>query len=67
MAAYETVEVPFINIGNRRALSDEQVCNVSWLSDFLKAFPSSFEHDEQRHLWWFIEPEAPTLKQLAGE
>jgi len=67
-AAYETVEVPFISFGNRRALSDAQIHNSPWLKDFIDAFAGSFERDEVRYLWWLIEPEnAPTLKQLAGE
>lgn len=52
----ETVEVPFIKVGNRRALTDEQLCEYPWLLAFFKRFRHCFEaSDRSPYIWLFIE------------
>jgi hypothetical protein len=41
--AFETVEVPFITVGNHQVLTAEQLANAPWLEDFVKRFPTCFE------------------------
>ena len=53
----ETVEVPFIKVGNRRALTEEQLVRQPWLRGFVERFPGSFERDPVMRLFLFIEPE----------
>lgn len=51
----ETVEVPFVTIGNRRALTDEQLMSNVWLMHFLVRFKHRFERDARRQCWLLIE------------
>jgi hypothetical protein len=39
----ESVAVPFVTIGNRQALTYEQLFEHQWLMDFVRNFPTCFE------------------------
>lgn len=56
MAKYESVPVPFIQVGKRRALSDFQLMLDPSLVDFVRRFASSFEYDPVGCYYFFIEP-----------
>jgi len=51
--------VPFIIVGNRRALTDVQIHEDQAVADFVKIFSLSFERDYTRSIWLFIEPTVP--------
>ncbi len=53
----ESVEVPFVKVGNRRCLTDKQLAEEPYLADFVRRFPDSFEHHELVSVWLFIEPD----------
>jgi hypothetical protein len=53
---FETVEVPFKTLGNRRCLTDKQLTEFPWLKEFVARFPKSFERDDQWCAFLFIEP-----------
>lgn len=53
---FETVEVPFVKVGNRRALTGLQLMQEPWLTDFVKRFPDSFEYAPDMDAAFFIEP-----------
>lgn len=55
MSEYESVAVPFVKIGNRRALTDEQLANDPYLEDLVRAFPQSFERADNLCIWLFVE------------
>jgi hypothetical protein len=52
-----TVEVPFVQIGNRRGLTREQLEENPWLLDFYKRFQHCFELHHSMDAVVFIEPE----------
>jgi hypothetical protein len=52
----ESVEVPFVKIGDRRGLTALQVREMPWLADFIKRFPDSFEPSVTMDVWLFVEP-----------
>jgi hypothetical protein len=43
MSDYETIEIPFIELGNRQALTGLQLMELPWLRDFVDRFPNCFE------------------------
>lgn len=53
----ESVEVPFVRLGNRRGLTKQQIVEDPALMDFVNRFPCSFELDPTRDCVLFIEPE----------
>lgn len=53
---YVTAEVPFIKVGNRRALTGLQLMQEPSLADFVKRFPDSFEYAYDMDVALFIEP-----------
>lgn len=55
---FETVEIPFVKIGNRRGLTGVQLMQYPYLADFVKRFPDSFEHPGNMDVALFIEPES---------
>lgn len=56
MEAVQSVAVPFVQIGNRRALTFEQLASDSELAAFVKRFPDSWERDIAKMAMLFIEP-----------
>jgi len=48
---YETVEVPFVTIGNHQAITRKQAAEMLWLVDFVSRFPACFEYDINHELW----------------
>lgn len=54
---FESVPVPFVKIGNRRGLTDEQLCENPYLAYFVKSFASSFEYRPDTCVHVFIEPD----------
>ena len=54
---FQSVEVPFQRMGNRRFLTDLQLMQNPYLEDFVKRFSDSFERDALLGVLWFIEPE----------
>jgi hypothetical protein len=59
----ETVEVPFVAIGNRRCLTAQQLMEFPWLADFVQRFPTSFEHGGKADVYVFIEPHAKPVEE----
>lgn len=53
---YESVEIPFVNVGNRRGLTGQQIVEQPWLQEFIKRFPCSFEPMFVADILLFIEP-----------
>lgn len=53
----ETVEVPFIKIGNRRGLTHIQLYEDPCLMDFVRSFQHCFEQHPEACVVLFIEPE----------
>jgi hypothetical protein len=53
---YETVEVPFLTIGNRRGLTGLQLAEEPWLAEFVDRFKDSFEYLPNMDVAFFIEP-----------
>jgi hypothetical protein len=57
----ETVEVPFVTVGNRQVLTAMQVVESPWLGDFIRRFPTCFVPDLQGDRWvYYPEGDAPT-------
>lgn len=56
MPEFTSEAVPFQTSGNRRFLSDRQLREDGYLAAFVRRFPASFERDDVRFLWWFVEP-----------
>jgi hypothetical protein len=55
MSGPKTVEVPFVTIGGRRCLTDQQLAENSWLEAFVERYWNCFEYDPQRHVWFYKE------------
>lgn len=54
----ESVEVPFVRIGNRRGLTAHQLREYPWLADFYRRFAHCFEPAPTNiDAVLFIEPE----------
>lgn len=51
----ETVEVPFVVVGNRRGLTAKQVQECEYLGRFLLRHWASFEHDLNRDVYLLVE------------
>lgn len=56
MPKFESMEVPFVTIGNRRALTGLQMAQDPYLAEFVKRFPDSFEYATNMDVAFFIEP-----------
>jgi hypothetical protein len=54
---YENTEIPFKRFGSRRALTDEQIIDNSYLYEFIKCFPYAFEYSPSMAVYLFIEPD----------
>ena len=54
---FQSAEVPFQTVRNRRCLTELQLLQNPYLADFVKRFPDSFELDALLNVLWFIEPE----------
>ena len=50
--------VPFVQLGNRRCLTDQQLHADDQLADFVQRFASSFEYDPTLMVHIFIEPDS---------
>jgi hypothetical protein len=62
---YENVPVPFITIGNRQVLTDQQAAEMPWVGDFIRGWPNCFERVESLCLWvWWPEGDAPKASSL---
>jgi hypothetical protein len=51
----ETIEVPFITVGNRRALTRLTIANEPAVADFVRRFAHCFECDPYTDMYLFIE------------
>lgn len=60
MSGFESVPVPFVYAGNRRALTDQQLADDPYLRQFVETFAGAFERDDDRQLWLFIDPPLPS-------
>jgi hypothetical protein len=49
----ETVEVPFVTLGNRQVLTDRQITEQPWLKEFMARFPRCFSRDDQYFVYVF--------------
>lgn len=54
----ETVEMPFVKIGNRRGITATQMRELPWVAEFYRRFPDSFEPCYEVDAVLFIEPDA---------
>ncbi len=61
---YESVEVPFVQIGNRRWLTGRQLAENPDLAAFVARFSSSFEYEINMDCVLFVEP-ADVLDRIA--
>jgi hypothetical protein len=53
MIEYVDAEVPFVTVGNRRAITDLAIVENPWVLEFMAAFKKCFERDDIRRCWWF--------------
>ncbi len=53
----DSVAVPFIQLGNKRCLTDKQLCEDEDLNAFVKRFSGSFEYNPTLRVWVFTESE----------
>lgn len=56
----QTVEVPFVTVGNKQALTDTQIMNESWLGEFIARFPHCFERSEMMQCYYYYSEGVPT-------
>ena len=60
---FETAEIPFMIHGNRLLLTDQQLAEMPWLLDFIKAFPKCFERSPAAQIWYYYpDGDAPPLR-----
>ena len=57
MPQYVNAEIPFILIGNRRALTDMQILENDWIADFVTCFRHCLEYDPYRCIYILQESE----------
>lgn len=55
---FSTVEIPFVEIDGRKALTGLQLIKDDYLADFVKRFRSRFEHQAYRDCYFLIEEDA---------
>jgi hypothetical protein len=53
MSKYETVEVPFIQRGNRQLLTRKQLDDMPWLAEFVERFRHCFVEDLMLDVLWY--------------
>ena len=53
--SFDTVEIPLVTIGNRRALMGLQIVQMPWLRDFIEQFKDCFEFAPNMDAMFFIE------------
>ena len=53
MSAFETIEVPFIQVGNRQCLIKKQLMEDPRLQEFINRFPTCFERDPCCEVYWY--------------
>ena len=51
----ETVEVPFIMVGGRRALTEQQLFEDIYLRELMLRFRQCFEYDPVLRIYYFLE------------
>jgi hypothetical protein len=54
---FENIAIPFVQIGNRRALTATQCRRDPNLAEFVRLFPDSFEPQRNLDAMLFIEPD----------
>jgi hypothetical protein len=59
MTTFETVEIPFVQVGNRRGLTDRQIAELPWLAEFVARYRDRFEHDPNLNVWIMLESPEP--------
>lgn len=52
---FVSANVPFISVGNRRVLTDQQLAADANLAAFVEGFPGSFERNESLQVWIYLE------------
>lgn len=52
---YEDIPIPFMQIGNRRCLTELQRMELPYIAEFIAAFPQCFEFEPLRGVHIFIE------------
>lgn len=57
MSDFETIEIPFITIGNQRALTFRQLAEAPALVEFVETFRHCFEIDELRQAALYCPPD----------
>lgn len=55
MAQFASAEVPFVKLGNRRALMAHQLAENPELADFVTRFSHCFEYDQLGEMYVFLE------------
>lgn len=59
MSAFEDVEVPFVVVGDKQALTDRQLAENAWLRNFVAAFPQCFQRDDAACAYYFYKDGVP--------
>lgn len=62
MTEFQTLEVPFETVGNRRVITDLAIAEMPWLIDFIKQFPLCFERSAVACYWIFYSDGDAPLK-----
>lgn len=52
---YESAPIPFITLGNRRCLTDRQLCEDAELAAFVTRFRQCFEYDIAARVYRWVE------------
>lgn len=55
MSHFASAEVPFVKLGNRRALTADQLAENPELADFVTLFSHCFEYDPLGEMYVFLE------------
>lgn len=59
MSRYENAAVPFVLVGNKQALTDKQLAEQPWLSEFMQCFAHCFERSEAMQCFFFYSDGVP--------
>lgn len=60
MSVYSSEAVPFVLVGNKQALTDQQLAEQPWLCEFIRRFPHCFERSERYMCYFFYREGVPS-------
>jgi hypothetical protein len=64
MMGFVDAAVPFVMVGNKSALTDQQIAEEPQWMDFIRAFKRSFQRDDECCCWYFM-PSATSSRPLS--